>query len=72
MKAEVNWQLGRSGDGYVDLAIGVPLEAVGTVSDDPGAVNVIYGSATGLSATSIPDQFWHQDVAEGRGGGRGR
>jgi hypothetical protein len=24
-------------------------------------VNVIYGSAGGLSATATPDQFWNQD-----------
>src|SRR5262245_47537023 len=38
-------------DGYSDLAIG----------SKEGAVNVIYGSATGLNATSTPDQLWHQD-----------
>jgi hypothetical protein len=49
-----------NGDGFADLAIGVVAEAVGSVTD-AGAVNVIYGSATGLSAAG--DQFWHQDVA---------
>jgi hypothetical protein len=48
------------GDGYDDLAIGVPYENVGTVSD-AGAVNVIYGSSGGLTSTA--DQFWHQDVS---------
>src|SRR5262249_37566106 len=43
-----------------DLAVGVPFEDIGTTSD-AGAVNVIYGSAGGLSATAIPDQFWDQD-----------
>ena len=54
-------------DGYSDLAIGTPDEDVGT-SVDAGAVNVIYGSASGLSATtSDPDQFWHQNSPEVEG-----
>jgi hypothetical protein len=48
--------LGRSAE--ADLAVGVPLEDVGTVFD-AGRVNVIYGSATGLSASG--DQVWHQN-----------
>src|SRR6266511_2534594 len=47
-------------DGFADLAIGVRFENVGTVSD-AGAVNVPYGSAGGLQATSPDDQFWNQD-----------
>jgi len=47
-------------DGYDDLAIGVPYEDVRDIVD-AGAVHVLYGSLTGLSATSVPDQFWHQD-----------
>ena len=47
-----------NGDGRSDLAVGVPNENVGTVSD-AGAVNVLYGGAAGLSATG--NQFWHQD-----------
>ncbi len=43
----------------VDLAVGVPGERVGTVAG-AGAVNVIYGSAGGLSATG--DQVWTQDT----------
>ena len=59
-------------DGISDLAIGVPLEDVGTIAN-AGAVNVIYGSkgvtitSGGLSAT-VPlggngraDQIWSQD-----------
>jgi hypothetical protein len=46
-------------DGYDDLAVGVPGESIGIVSR-AGAVNVIYGSSSGLSATSIADQIWHQ------------
>jgi cysteine-rich repeat protein len=45
-------------DGYADLAIGVPGDNVGALS--PGAVNILYGSASGL--TDVGDQRWHQDV----------
>ncbi|MFL5797789.1 MAG: FG-GAP repeat protein [Actinomycetota bacterium] len=46
--------------GRDDLAIGVPSEDIGTITE-AGAVNVLYGSTTGLTATG--DQFWHQDSA---------
>ncbi len=47
-----------NGDWYTDLAIGVPREDIGTVVDG-GAVNVIYGSSSGLSATTQrTDQTW--------------
>jgi hypothetical protein len=49
-----------NGDGFDDLAIGVPEENLGSVSN-AGLVNVIYGSSTGLSATFVPDQLWTQD-----------
>jgi hypothetical protein len=46
-----------------DLAIGVPLEDSGSVANS-GAVNVIYGSSNGLSATAArEDQFWTQNIA---------
>ena len=45
-----------NGDGYDDLAIGVPNEDV-TGTDD-GAVNVVYGSINGL--TSLGNQLWTQ------------
>jgi disulfide bond formation protein DsbB len=45
-------------DGYDDLAIGVPSEGIGT-ADYAGAVNIIYGSSSGLS--SVGDQLWHQN-----------
>ena len=46
--------------------MGAPAEGVitaaGTITAT-GAVNVIYGSPNGLSATSPkPDQFWTQDT----------
>jgi disulfide bond formation protein DsbB len=48
--------LGKSSQ--ADLAIGVAKEDVGAASD-AGAVNVLYGSSTGLTASG--DQFWHQN-----------
>ena len=45
-----------------DLAVGVPSEAderFGFDDDDAGAVNVLYGTSSGLSANG--DQFWWQD-----------
>ncbi len=74
--AEAGDQFGSSltsadfnGDGFADLAVGVPFEDVRTVAD-AGAVNVLYGSAAGLQATSPDDQLWSQstqgltDIAE--------
>jgi hypothetical protein len=49
-----------NGDGFADLAVGVALENVGSLTD-AGAVHVLYGSASGLQATAPNDQFWHQD-----------
>ncbi len=53
-----------NGDGLADLAIGVSHEDLGT-KIDAGAVNVLYGSATGLSAAN--NQFWNQDSTAIRG-----
>jgi hypothetical protein len=47
-----------NGDGFADLAVGVPFEDVGG-GPDAGAVNVLYGSSTGVTATG--NQFWTQD-----------
>src|SRR6266508_4060829 len=44
-------------DGADDLAVGVPCESVGSIVA-AGAVNVLYGSATGL--TTIGSQFFTQ------------
>jgi hypothetical protein len=49
-------------DGFAELALGVPLESVGAGAHT-GAVNALYGSATGLQATAPDDQFWSQDTA---------
>ena len=46
-------------DGFIDLAIGVPGEDIGTIAD-AGAVNVLYGSASGLSASG--GQFFSQNT----------
>ena len=45
-------------DGYDDLVIGVPKEDVSTATN-AGAVSVIFGSASGLSASG--NELWHQD-----------
>jgi FG-GAP repeat protein len=45
-----------NGDGFHDLAVGVPGEKVGTVKG--GAVNVLYGSLFGLTAAQ--NQMWYQ------------
>jgi hypothetical protein len=49
-------------DGRDDLTVGVPFESIGSTAG-AGAVNTLYGAATGLSATTKPDQFWHQNSA---------
>jgi hypothetical protein len=55
-------------DGIGDLAIGVPFEDFNGVQDT-GAVQIIYGSTTGLSATiTLPDQFIGYDRANARFG----
>ena len=45
------------GDGQSDLAVGVPQEDLGSVSD-AGSVNVLFGTSSGLTTT---DQFLTQD-----------
>ena len=53
------------GDGFDDLAIGVRGEDIGAIKD-AGAVNLPYGSASGL--TTAGDQLWHQSVRGVLGG----
>ena len=48
-------------DGFADLAVGVPLEDIGAVSD-AGAVNVLYGASGGLTAAG------NQQFRQGAGG----
>lgn len=45
-------------DGYGDLAVGIPWENVGSVTN-AGAVAVLYGSSTGIAAAN--NQLWTQD-----------
>jgi FG-GAP repeat len=49
-----------NGDGLADLAVGVPHEGVNGI-ESTGAVEVIYGSSTGLNGDApIDDQFWNK------------
>ena len=54
-----------NGDGFADLAIGVPGEDTPATRPDAGAVIVVYGSATGLTTDpSVPaPQFWSQNAS---------
>jgi hypothetical protein len=57
---EFGWSLAAANLGksaQADLSIGAPGDVVSGVAG--GAVNVLYGTATGLSAPG--DQLWHQD-----------
>lgn len=47
------------GDGYDDLAIGIPGEDIGSISN-AGAIAVLYGTSSGITASG--DQFIHQDT----------
>src|SRR5262249_29243939 len=61
--AAVDVRADFNGDGYEDLAVGVPGEGIlvqGVIMSGAGAVNVIYGSATGLNPTG--NQFWFQEL----------
>jgi hypothetical protein len=49
-----------NGDRYADMAIGVPAENLGTLSN-AGMVHVLYGSPSGLVLTSDSQQ-WTQDT----------
>lgn len=44
-----------NGDGFMDLAIGIPLKDVGIIVD-AGVVHVIYGTAQGLNTTTTTPQ----------------
>jgi FG-GAP repeat len=48
-----------NGDGAADLAIGAPGEGLGPGQASAGVVQVLYGSAGGLTATG--SQLWSQD-----------
>lgn len=49
-----------NGDGYADLALGIPSENLGS-GQSGGAVQVLYGSPTGL--TVVAGQLWSQNSA---------
>jgi FG-GAP repeat len=51
-------------DGFIDSAVGVPFEDIGTITD-AGAVDVLYGSASGLTPAGSR-AFW-----QGTGGAAG-
>jgi hypothetical protein len=46
-------------DGFSDLAIGVPGEAVGIIRD-AGQINVVHGSSDGLRPPG--ERLWHQNI----------
>ena len=51
------------GDGFEDMAVGASGEDITYLTlpqFDAGAVNVLYGTASGLSA--VDNQFWHQGL----------
>lgn len=53
------------GNGYDDLAIGVPFEDIGAISA-AGAAHVLYGGVAGLTTTG--QQLWHQNSPGTSGG----
>ena len=59
------WDFGRSS--HADLAVGIPFEDIFNIQfatiSDAGAVQVIYGSASGLSTTG--NQQWKQNNLSG-------
>jgi hypothetical protein len=63
--AAASLQADFNNDGFADLAVGAPFEDVGPI-DSGGAVNVLYGSAGGL--TGVGSQLFTQD-SPGVGGG---
>lgn len=57
-----------NGDGYADLAVGIPYKDIGAITDT-GSVQVLYGSAAGLTATG--SQLWNQNVGTIQDGSEG-
>ena len=56
------------GDGYGDLAVGAPLDGVGSIAK-AGVVNVIYGARSGLNGGDT--QLWQQDSSSINGVAQG-
>jgi hypothetical protein len=52
-----------NGDGFTDLAIGVPVEDVGSISN-AGVMHIFYGSVASLTATG--NQRFSQDTTDMR------
>jgi hypothetical protein len=57
------------GDGRDDLGAAAPLDSVAGVPEI-GTVNVLYGSANGITPSG--SQFWHQDITGVLGSGQSR
>src|SRR4029453_3521774 len=57
-----NLQAHFNSGGFADLAVGVPAENAGAI-DNAGAVNVLYGTAAGLTGTG--SQLFTQDTPGG-------
>jgi hypothetical protein len=53
-------------DGYADLAVGAPFESVGT-AEWAGAVHILFGSTSGITADFPDDQRWTQDSPDVEG-----
>jgi len=50
-----------NGDGFDELAVGIPENDLGTLVD-AGSVEILYGGALGLRRRPVPaNDFWHQD-----------
>ncbi len=69
-RAQQTEQVGFNGDGFADLAVGAPGEAVGAEAG-AGALNVLYGSADGLQpsadiffqgSSGVPGTAEHDDA----------
>jgi hypothetical protein len=52
-----------NGDGFGDLAVGIPNDDASDLTPNSGAVNVLYGTGSGLSA--IGSQLWRQSKLGG-------
>jgi hypothetical protein len=57
--ADPNGLVDFNGDGYADLAIGIPTEDRNGLVTDNGAIQILYGTADGLNAEN--NQFWTQE-----------
>ena len=47
------------GDGWGDLAVGVPGEGLGSKTDGEGVINVLYGSSAGIASSG--NRIWSQN-----------